>query len=153
MDVFRNEYRRLGKMSYEEGVVLVLFVVLAVLWLLRQDIHVGLFTISGWSTILPVPEFVDDGTIAIAIALPTTAAHIGIAAGSERASMMPVTTALRSPSELGFLAIRLHNHSVTTHVITQAAITAAACSLKYITAATMGNARPMITSSIMLRVE
>lgn len=67
--VFRDEYSRLGRMSYEEKLVLVLFVIMALLWLLRKDINVGWFAIPGWSSILPVPKFIDDGTIAIVISL------------------------------------------------------------------------------------
>ncbi len=68
-DLFREEYKRLGRMSFEENAVLVMFVLLALLWLLRKEIVLGSFTIPGWSTILPVPAFVDDGTVAIAVAL------------------------------------------------------------------------------------
>ena len=69
MTVFKEEYNRLGKIRYEEGVVLFLFVLLAALWLFRGDINLGSFTIPGWTTIMPVPSFIDDGTIAIAIAM------------------------------------------------------------------------------------
>ncbi len=69
VDLFREEYRRLGKMTYEERTVLVLFLLMAVLWLLRQDIDVGWFSIPGWSTVLPTPGYIDDGVIAISVAL------------------------------------------------------------------------------------
>jgi len=49
--------------------VLLLFTCLALLWLFRQDIGAGVFTIPGWSTLLPVPAYIDDGTIAITAAL------------------------------------------------------------------------------------
>jgi sodium-dependent dicarboxylate transporter 2/3/5 len=68
-DVFRSEHARLGKISYEEKVVLILFVLLSLLWLFRQAITIGEFRIPGWSTILPVPEFIDDGTVAMFIAM------------------------------------------------------------------------------------
>lgn len=68
-DLFRQEYRRLGPMSYPEKVVLVLFVFMALLWLFRKDIDTGWFSIPGWSGMLPDPRLVDDGTIAIGIAL------------------------------------------------------------------------------------
>ncbi len=69
-DLFRKEHRSLGRMSAEEKIVMALFVVLALLWLFRKDIAVGEWgVIPGWSTILPVPKFIDDGTIAIAVAL------------------------------------------------------------------------------------
>jgi len=66
---FREEYRRLGPTSYEERVVLIFFTLLAVLWLFRQDIETGWFTLPGWSSIFPVPGFIDDGTVAIAVAM------------------------------------------------------------------------------------
>lgn len=68
-EIFKREHQRLGKMSSEEKVVLVLFAAMALLWLLRSDIPVGGFVIPGWSTVLPVPAFIDDGTVAIAVAM------------------------------------------------------------------------------------
>jgi sodium-dependent dicarboxylate transporter 2/3/5 len=67
--IFRDEYRRLGPMSYEEKVVLMLFSLMAVLWLFRKPIIVGPFTVPGWSALLPSPGFVDDGTVAAMISL------------------------------------------------------------------------------------
>jgi sodium-dependent dicarboxylate transporter 2/3/5 len=67
--LFKSEYKSLGPMAYEEKIVMVLFTIMALLWLFRNDIHTGLFSIPGWSTIFPVPGFIDDGTIAISIAL------------------------------------------------------------------------------------
>jgi sodium-dependent dicarboxylate transporter 2/3/5 len=67
--LFKDEHRSLGKMTREEKIVLLLFTCLALLWLFRKDIGAGAFTIPGWSTLLPVPGYIDDGTIAITIAL------------------------------------------------------------------------------------
>ncbi len=69
IDIFRDEYRRLGRMSFEERVVSVLFVSMALLWIFRRDIVTGVATIPGWSNVFPVPGFIDDGTIAIGVAL------------------------------------------------------------------------------------
>ena len=68
-DFFREEYRGLGRMTFEEKWVLVLFAGLALLWLSRSDITTGWFTLPGWSSLLPVPGYVDDGTVAIVVAL------------------------------------------------------------------------------------
>ncbi|UCE24691.1 MAG: SLC13/DASS family transporter [Candidatus Zixiibacteriota bacterium] len=68
-EIFRQEYSRLGRIAYEEKIVLILFVVMALLWLLRKDIVAGIFTIPGWSTLMPVPAFIDDGTVAIVVAM------------------------------------------------------------------------------------
>jgi sodium-dependent dicarboxylate transporter 2/3/5 len=67
--IFKRERSSLGRTSYEEKIILVLFAIMALLWLLRTDIDAGWFCIPGWSTLLPVPGFIDDGTIAITIAL------------------------------------------------------------------------------------
>lgn len=68
-DVFKDECEKLGPMSYEEKVVLADFVLLALMWLTRSDLNVGGTVIRGWSSLLAVPGFVDDGTVAIAMAL------------------------------------------------------------------------------------
>lgn len=67
--VFRAEYRKLGKLRYEEGVILVLFVLLVAMWVLRKGITIGEQTYLQWTRLLPEPGFVDDGTVAITIAL------------------------------------------------------------------------------------
>ena len=64
-----SEYQELGKKSFEEKVLLVAFVALAVLWFFRADIVVGLFRIPGWSNIFNEPQFFNDGTVAIFIAV------------------------------------------------------------------------------------
>jgi sodium-dependent dicarboxylate transporter 2/3/5 len=68
-DLFNAAYRKLGKLRYEEGVVLLLFTLMVLLWVFRQDIVIGSLTIPGWSAILLTPQYVDDGTVAILIAL------------------------------------------------------------------------------------
>ncbi len=67
--VFKEEYRRLGTMSFEEKTVLALFILLAFLWIFRSTITIGGFTLPGWTSVFPVPAYIDDGTIAIAVAL------------------------------------------------------------------------------------
>lgn len=67
--IFREELAALGPMSFEEKVVASLFTVMSLLWLTRKSIALGSFVIPGWSQLLPAPAFVDDGTIAIFVAL------------------------------------------------------------------------------------
>jgi len=57
------------KASYEEKVVLIAFVLLAILFFFRADILIGNFRIPGWSSLFANPGFFKDGTIAIAVAL------------------------------------------------------------------------------------
>ncbi|MCD6597571.1 MAG: SLC13/DASS family transporter [Bacteroidales bacterium] len=67
-DLFRNSYHSLGKMGREETIVLVVFISLAILWLTRVSIHIGSFTIPGWSELFPKPEYINDGIVAIFVA-------------------------------------------------------------------------------------
>ncbi len=72
-----------------------------------------IFAPSPPNTILP---------IAMEKTLPTIAVQTGSLGGSDSARIMPVTTALKSPNELGFLRITLQSHSVATDEITQVQI-------------------------------
>ena len=67
--IFREEYRGLGPMAFPEKVVLADFAALVLLWLTRADIQLGKLTLHGWSGLFPRPEFLNDGTVAIAVAL------------------------------------------------------------------------------------
>ncbi len=66
--VIQSERADLGMMSFEEKVVMAVFASTAVLWVFRVDLQVGLFTIPGWSRLLPAPGMIDDGTVAITMA-------------------------------------------------------------------------------------
>ncbi len=68
-EVIRGELRKLGPMGTAEKRVLIVFVITALLWIFRNDIVTGLFTIPGWSRILPDSKFVHDATVAIAMAI------------------------------------------------------------------------------------
>ena len=67
-EVVRRERSQLGSVSFEERVVLGVFAATAALWVFRIDLQLGFLTIPGWSRLLPFPEMIDDGTVAIAIA-------------------------------------------------------------------------------------
>jgi sodium-dependent dicarboxylate transporter 2/3/5 len=62
-------YNRLGPKTYEEKALLVAFVSLALLWFFRADIGFGAFRIPGWSNLFNHPEFFNDGTVAIFVAV------------------------------------------------------------------------------------
>ena len=66
----RQMRRELGPMSREEKAVMICFVLMAFLWITRSDIGLGTFTLKGWASLFNKPEFINDGTIAIAISLP-----------------------------------------------------------------------------------
>lgn len=68
-NVFREQYRALGPMSFEERIILADFIILVVLWLTRANLDFGSFKIPGWSSLFHSPEYVNDGTVAIMMAV------------------------------------------------------------------------------------
>ncbi len=67
--IFSDELAGLGPMSREEKLVLGHFVALALLWLTRGDVNLGAVTITGWGSLLGLSGYVDDGTVAVAVAV------------------------------------------------------------------------------------
>ncbi|PLX01981.1 MAG: sodium:dicarboxylate symporter [Marinilabiliales bacterium] len=66
---FKQEYKKLGPAGWEEKVVFIDFVLLAILWLFRSDLSIGNVSITGWSSLLGNPSFINDGTVAIGMAI------------------------------------------------------------------------------------
>ena len=64
-----NEYKALGRMAFEEKAVLWVFAATAFLWVFRKDLNLGIFSIPGWSGLLPYPNLIDDGTVAMTMAM------------------------------------------------------------------------------------
>jgi len=62
---FDNEYRKLGKASYEERLVFIIFITTAVLWMTRSALDIGGFHFVGWASLLPFPKYLNDGTVAV----------------------------------------------------------------------------------------
>ena len=67
-EVVEVERGRLGSISFEERAVLSIFVATALLWVFRVDLQLGVFTVPGWSRLLPSAGMIDDGTVAITLA-------------------------------------------------------------------------------------
>ncbi len=65
----QTEYTNLGHWVSEQKIIAVLFVLLAVLWFTRADLNFGLFSVKGWSSLFKNPEHLNDGTVAITIAV------------------------------------------------------------------------------------
>ncbi len=68
-DTFKIQLKALGKASYEEKVVFVLFLLLAGMWITRSEISSDSFTFTGWASLFKSPGFINDGTVAIFISL------------------------------------------------------------------------------------
>lgn len=66
---FHDELKRMGKAGQEERTVFVVFVLLAILWIFRSNLDLGFVKIPGWAGLFPNSGFINDGTVAIAMAV------------------------------------------------------------------------------------
>ncbi len=62
-------YEKLGKTTYEEKLMLIVLITTALLWIFRKNIVISDFVIPGWSDNTSFSDFIDDGTIAIFVAI------------------------------------------------------------------------------------
>lgn len=69
IDLVRNEKKKLGKISFEEKIVALVFTLMATLWIFRKDLNFGFLTIPGWSGMFENGKLFDDGTVAILMSL------------------------------------------------------------------------------------
>ncbi len=65
----RDEMHHLGPIGGPEVRVAAVFVLLALLWLFRADLHFGSHVLHGWAHLMPEPTFINDGVVAIFMAL------------------------------------------------------------------------------------
>jgi sodium-dependent dicarboxylate transporter 2/3/5 len=66
---FKADYLKLGKASYEEKIVFVIFISTAILWMTRSALDIGNFHFAGWASLFPYPKYLNDGTIAVSMSL------------------------------------------------------------------------------------
>ena len=67
--IVEREYRELGKMSFEEKTVMSIFGLTAILWIFRKTLNLGFVSIPGWSMLIPYPDMIDDGTVALVMSM------------------------------------------------------------------------------------
>jgi len=65
----RQQVDALGKTTREEWIVLGHFCAMALLWLTRRDLNLGSVALPGWGDALPTSGLLNDGTVAIAVAV------------------------------------------------------------------------------------
>ena len=91
-NTIRQQFQQLGKMGYEEKVVFFIFCSLVLLWLTRANIQFGNFVIPGWSNLFPNADYINDGTVAISLAL-----FLFILPDKNNSRILDWTTASRLP--------------------------------------------------------
>ena len=65
----RDEYVQLGKISFEELTIALIFFSTAMLWIFRLDMNLGFIVIPGWERLFEFSKYLNDGTVAIGMAL------------------------------------------------------------------------------------
>jgi sodium-dependent dicarboxylate transporter 2/3/5 len=68
-NIISDEYKKLGRLAYEEKAVGIIFVFTALLWIFRVNIDLGFIKIYGWSNIFNNSAFINDGTVAVFMAI------------------------------------------------------------------------------------
>ncbi|MBS1651226.1 MAG: SLC13/DASS family transporter [Bacteroidetes bacterium] len=66
---FKEQYKTLGKFTYEEKWVFLIFLLSILLWFTRADIEFESFTFKGWQHLFKVPKYIDDSFVALLAAL------------------------------------------------------------------------------------
>ena len=69
LNVVKSELDSLGKISYEEKIVIITGSLTALLWIFRKNLTIGDFTLPGWSGISSAFLQVDDSTVAVSMAV------------------------------------------------------------------------------------
>ncbi|MFH0999759.1 MAG: SLC13 family permease [Bacteroidota bacterium] len=67
--LLKEEYNALGKSSFEENIILIMFILLAIFWISRSSISFGNFDLIGWGHFFPNHDYINDGTVAIFMAM------------------------------------------------------------------------------------
>lgn len=67
--IIKEEKMKLGKMTYEEKAVMVVFTLTSFLWIFRSDLDLGFVKIPGWSNLFSSAAFIEDSTVAVTMAL------------------------------------------------------------------------------------
>ena len=64
-EIVNRELNQLGSLTNAERRIGLIFAITAFLWITRSNIDLGFLTIPGWSDLLGLKGFVDDGTVGI----------------------------------------------------------------------------------------
>jgi len=64
-DILKEELTEMGRMSRGEKITLSVFIAVAILWIFRSKLDLGIFAIPGWANLLGLSKYVKDSTVAI----------------------------------------------------------------------------------------
>lgn len=64
-DIIERDLKELGELKVGEKLTLAVFLLVALAWIFRRDIDLGIFVIPGWSNMLGISQYVHDSTVAV----------------------------------------------------------------------------------------
>jgi len=67
--IILKEKESLGKMIYEEKILLIVFILLVFAWITRSDINFGAFKIPGWANLFEQGKYIKDSTVSMFFAI------------------------------------------------------------------------------------
>jgi len=66
MSYIKQQHRNLGRIKYEEKVVLTVFIATVLLWFFRENLNLGFITIPGWTKLFgSVAPYIKDSTVVV----------------------------------------------------------------------------------------
>ena len=65
MEFIKNSYSELGKLTFEQKILAVVFTGTVALWFTAKDLDIGSFHFTGWTHLFPEPGYIKESTIAM----------------------------------------------------------------------------------------
>jgi len=65
MEYIKTSYSELGKLTFEQKILAIVFTVTVALWFTAKDVEIGSLHFSGWTHLFPEPSFIKESTIAM----------------------------------------------------------------------------------------
>jgi sodium-dependent dicarboxylate transporter 2/3/5 len=64
-DIIERDLKELGAVKLGEKLTLAVFLLVALAWIFRRNIDLGIFVLPGWSNMLGISQYVHDSTVAV----------------------------------------------------------------------------------------
>lgn len=90
----REQNEKLGRSTFEQKGVMVIFTLFALLLIFKSDLVIGNFRLPGWSNLFLRPDFIKDGTVAVFFA---TLLFVIPSSMKNKSQLMDWKTALKLP--------------------------------------------------------
>lgn len=65
MAYVKTEYSNLGKLTYEQKILTIVFTVTVALWFTSKDVEIGSMHFKGWTNLFPEASYIKESTIAM----------------------------------------------------------------------------------------